>query len=359
MINILKFLVFLGVGVGILYYVYYNQNIAFQENCALEGIPPEECSLAEKVLDDFRGVNYFWILMVLTAFTLSNVSRAYRWRMLLQSLGYKPRFGNAFMAVLMNYFANLFLPRIGEVVRAGTITRFEKIPLEKVIGTVVVGRILDVICLLIVTGITLLLEYDKLMSYFSQGSGDDVPDESSGWLLWLGLAASIFGVLFFLFRKQIQATRFYKKIVDILKGFVEGLRTIMRLERPWVFILHSVNVWVLYFMMNYICLYAFMPTAHLGPGAGLMVFVYGSLGIVIPSPGGMGTYQWLVVQALALYGIGQDDAFSFANILFFSVQIGCNVFLGLLTYLYLPFYNQNYEPALPTGAAAPVSHAAG
>ena len=97
-------------------------------------------------------------------------------------------------------------------------------------------------------------------------------------------------------------------------------------------------------MMTYLCFFAYEPTAGLSPVAGLMVFVFGAFGIVIPSPGGMGTFHFLAIQALAMYGISGGDAFSFANILFFSVQLGCNVVVGIVALIILPIINQNYNP---------------
>lgn len=321
------------------------------KNCELENIPAEQCSLIDKIIEDFRTANYFWVFLVLASFTISNISRAFRWRMLLQSLGYRPRILNAFASVVIMYLANLFLPRIGEIVRAATLSRYEKIPVEKVIGTVAVGRVVDVISLLIVTGLAFIFEYDKIMKYF-EGSGSTdaaVESEGSGILIYLLGGLVLIGGLLFVFRKSLQSSAIYKKIIDLLRGFWEGIQTILNLEKPWMFLLHSLNVWVMYFLMCYLCFFSFTPTEHLGPGAGLMVFLYGSLGIVIPSPGGMGTYQWLVVQALLLYGIVESDAFSYANIIFFSVQIGCNIVLGILAYIFLPIYNRNYEPLAVEG----------
>jgi len=87
--------------------------------------------------------------------------------------------------------------------------------------------------------------------------------------------------------------------------------------------------------------FSFEPTAHLDAVTGLVTFVFGTLGIVIPTPGGMGSYQYLISEALGLYGIASSDAFSFANILFFSVQLFCNIFLGIITLVVLPIFNAN------------------
>jgi len=106
------------------------------------------------------------------------------------------------------------------------------------------------------------------------------------------------------------------------------------------FVFHSILIWFCYFAMTYVIFFAFKPTEHLGPVAGLVVFVFGTLGIVFPSPGGMGSYHFLVEEGLTLYGVGEADAFSFANIMFFSVQLFCNVLFGILALIILPIYNK-------------------
>lgn len=344
-LTFIKFLFFLGIGVGILYLVYRSQSAAFQEDCALRGVPESECSLLQKVLNDFGEANYLWILLTLLAFTASNVSRAIRWNMLLHPLGYRPRLINGFLSILLGYFANLGLPRMGEVVRAGTMARYESIAVEKVMGTIVVDRIVDVISILLVTALAVSLEFDTIARF-----ADEYIDLGARFggvqSLWYAAAAGlVVAGLLWGFRKPLMRTNLYAKLRVIAIGFKDGLLTIGRLDRPWLFLLHSVNIWVMYFLMTYCCFFAFAPTAHLSPLVGLVVFVFGGWGIVIPSPGGMGTYHFLVQTALQMYGVSGDDAFSFANIAFFSINIGCNVLLGIVALIGLPLFNRNYHPA--------------
>ncbi|MEN0005417.1 MAG: lysylphosphatidylglycerol synthase transmembrane domain-containing protein [Bacteroidota bacterium] len=337
LVNALKFLVFLGVGLGILYLLYTNQNAAYQEYCAQEGIAAEDCSLLQKVIEDFRQANYWWILAVLTAFTISNVSRAIRWKMLIKPLGYQPKLINAFLTTCLGYFANLGLPRIGEVVRGGTLARYENIRIEKVMGTIVVDRVVDVLSIIILTSVAFLIEFDTLWAFAQTYV-------SFGSLVILGIAGALFLGLLFALRKPILATSFGQKILELAKGFWQGIQTISKLENPALFILHSVNIWFMYFLMTYLCFFAFAPTAHLSPLAGLVVFVFGAWGIVIPSPGGMGTYHFLAQTALTMYGVSGSDGFSWANIAFFSIQLGCNVSIGILALILLPIINRNYNP---------------
>lgn len=344
-INVLKFLLFLGLGLGILYLVYQSQNTAYQEECALKGVPAEDCSLLQKVLSDFRNANYFWIAMVLVAFTFSNISRAIRWRMLIQPMGYQPRFVNAFLTTVLGYFANLGLPRMGEVVRGATLAQYERIPVEKVMGTIVVDRVVDVMSILLVTGLAVLLEFDTIWQFINEEADLGRLANLGNLLLLAGAFGLVFLGLIYLLRKPLSKTKIYVKFKALLLGFWEGIRAIRRLDRPWVFLLHSFNVWFMYFAMTYLCFFAFAPTAGLSPLVALIVFVFGGWGVVIPSPGGMGTYHFLAQTALAMYGISGDDGFSWANISFFSIQLGCNVIGGIFALLFLPIINRDYHPA--------------
>ena len=344
-VNILKFTLFLGLGLVILYLVYQNQNEAYLAQCAIDGIPAEECSLIQKVVEDFKGLNMIWLYGVFAAFIFSNIIRALRWNMLLRSLGRNPRTINSFLTIMLGYFANLGLPRLGEVLRPITLAKYEKMPVEKVLGTIVIDRAMDVLSLLILVGIAFLLEFDTLWGYLSKNMATD----SSGGLLTnpifqgLGIIGIISLILLFVFRKKIQRSKFYDKVINVLKGFWEGIMSIKKLENPALFIFYSIIIWLAYYLMFYMYLPAFNPTAHLGFLVALMVFVFGTFGIVIPSPGGMGSYHFLVMAALALYGITGSDAFSFANFSFFATHF-CNIVLGLFAVLFLPTINKNYQP---------------
>ena len=301
--------------------------------------------LIQKVIDDFKGLNYFWVLGIFAVYIFSNMMRALRWNMLLKSLGRTPRTINSFLIIMLALFANLGLPRIGEVLRSATLARYEKMPMEKVLGTIVVGRTLDVLSLLTLIGIAFLLEFDRLWGYLSE----NMASNGKGGLLTNPIVLGLGGfglislILLFVFRKKIQQSKLFDKAVNILKGFWDGIMSIRNLENPPLFIFYSIMIWVAYYFMFYMYLPAFGPTAHLGFTVALMVFVFGTFGIVIPSPGGMGSYHFLVMAALALYGVTGSDAFSFANFSFFATHF-CNIVLGLVAVIFLPTINKNYAP---------------
>lgn len=345
--SIIRFLVFLGLGLGILYYVYYTTNQSYQKELALKGLPPQDYLV--KLANDMANADYFWIAMVVLAFLLSNVSRALRWKMLLDPLkdaSQAPngiKWQNALLGVLVGYVVNLVIPRAGEVAKCGVISQYEKISLDKVLGTAVLDRVLDVVMLASIMLLALAFQYDLLWGYLStevfrsdEGGGFTVPM----WI-WIGLGLGVVGLLLVvLLRKSLMRLTVVQKLLDMVQGFVEGLRSIQSLRQPVAFVAHTIFIWLMYYLMLYLAFFSFAPTAHLSPAAGLLVFVFGALGIVIPSPGGIGSYQYLVSTALrAFYNIEGSDALSFANIAF-AAPFLCNIVFGVLAFVLLPIINR-------------------
>ena len=339
--KILQFLVFLGIGAGVMYLVFSSQNTAFQHQCQLDNVPAAQCSLLDKLWEDFSNIHLGWMLLVVVAFTISNILRAWRWQMLLEPMGYQVRFHNTFLSILLGYFANLGFPRMGEVVRAGTLARYENIPLEKVMGTSVMDRLMDFVCLGIVVGLAFVFEGQTLLNFMNQrqsgGTGSILLHPVVLTLAALGLVSV---VIAWIFREKISKLPVVQKLASIIQGFVDGLRSVFKLRNPSLFLIYSGGIWLMFYLQCYFNLQAFEPTASLGLGAALMVFVFGTLGFVIPSPGGMGTFHALAIAGLALYGISGSDAFSYANIAFFAIQIFYNLVAGLLSLFLLPILNR-------------------
>lgn len=344
--NALKTILFLGVGLTILWFLYQSLNGSYQEDCALRGIAPDDCNLWQKLISDLRSTNLFWLIIIVICFFISNVSRALRWQQLIQSLGYKTRSVNSFLTTMLGYFANLGLPRLGEFIRAGSFARYEHLAFEQVMGTVAVDRIVDLICFAIMVGLGLLFQYDILWTYLQENSSLPILSVFQSWWFYLIL---VIGLLSFLviyrFWTSLQHIPFIAKMDSLFKGFIDGLKSISKIENISIFVAHSITIWLMYYLMTFLCFKAFEPTAALGPLAGLLVFVFGSIGMIIPSPGGMGSYHALVIAALVIYGVRADDAFSFAMIIFFTINIFGNVLFGILALLFLPGYNQHYKPA--------------
>jgi len=228
-------------------------------------------------------------------------------------------------------------------VRAGLFSRYENIPIEKAFGTIVTDRIMDVLCLLAMMALAFVLEFDILWKYVSEnafGEATENGGEKSYTVIWIGLGVMLaVAIVSFIFRKKI-----FAKLKQILTGFGEGLLTIRKLDRVGMFLFHTATIWLMYYLMTYLCFFAFEPTATLThatslPVIGLAIFVFGSLGMVIPSPGGMGSYQFLVTEGLMIYGLANSDAFSFSLIIFVTITV-CNIIFGILAFIILPILNR-------------------
>ncbi len=309
-----------------------------------QGKTIEECDFADKLVSDFKSAKPFWIFMIFVTFTISNISRALRWKMLIKPLGREARLVNIFLCTVIGYFTNLFLPRAGEVIKAGILSKYENIPVEKVMGTVVLDRLLDVISILLVSVLALMVEYDKIWGYF--GAPMKAFFGRFGWQTLLIISGLFIGgiLLLYFFRSRFAETGFYKKVSKIALGFKEGILSIAKLDNVPVFVLHSILIWVMYFMMVYVSFFAFEPTEHLPPVAALIAFVFAAWGIVVPSPGGMGSYHYLTIVALGMYGISEFDAASFSNISFCTIQLATNISFGLLGFAIIGYLNRNYKP---------------
>jgi len=336
---IVKFLVFAGIGLGILYFVFQKQNVAYQQECILKGINVNDCNLATKVYNDFVNSNLFYLLAVVFLFFLSNVSRALRWQMMLKPIGINASFSSSFNSVMLGYFANLGLPRVGEFVRAGALAKREDAKFDKVMGTIVLDRIIDVLSLLIVFVITIYISSGKLLNFISENEAlsskiSGVLNNPIYWIIAIGL---LIGGVLILMSNSFKSSIIGKKVFGFVQGLITGVKSIKSIKNPSLFVFHSIFIWFMYFMMNYVGFLALESTSSLGLDAAIVVFTFGSLGMVIPVPGGMGTYHFLVIEALKLFGISGSDGFSFANIIFFSIQIFGIIFFGILAMILLNF----------------------
>ncbi len=338
----LKAILFLLIGVGMLFLIYYQVNQGYQAQCKLDGIAAENCSLIKKLISDIKSTKYMWLVLMIAVYMISNVSRTLKWLMLLKPLGYTPKFMNALFAIMIGYFTNLGFPRAGELIRSGILAKYEKIDVEKVVGTVVIDRLTDVFCLLGFMLLACILAWDKwtnmLLDLMDSGEGSE--GQGSNIFLYL-VAAFVIGIgLIFIFRKSSFFSKIAQRFSKVIQGFKAGLLSVGKLENKWMFIFHTIFIWVMYYLMVYIGFQAFGPTTSLGLIPALLIFILGGMGMVIPTPGGMGSYHYLVMMGLAAYGIGQAEGFSYAMIMFLTIHLFGNISFGLLSFGLLPIYNR-------------------
>lgn len=298
-----------------------------------------------EILYSFGQANLKIILLIMLLGLASNVSRAIRWQIMIEPLGHKPRLSNTFMAVMVGYLANLAVPRLGEVSRCGILKRYENLPVDSVLGTVVVERIIDVILLLIVSIITMIWQFDILSSKLLEAYHSIVKPsvKVSPFPLKTLLLISILTVLtaFFLLRKKLSNSKLFIKLKGVLKGFSAGLKTVTKLRKPYLFIFHSVFIWVLYFLGIYAGFKALPETSILGIGASFAILFFGTFAFILVQ-GGIGAYQIIVQNTLIIYGISANVGYALGWIIW-SSQTFMVIIGGLLSLLILPLLNKKHH----------------
>lgn len=289
-----------------------------------------------------KTANKSWLVLVIFLFMVSNISRARRWVLMLQPMGYKPKFLNSLFSIMIAYFTNLGIPRSGEFIRAGTMSKYENISFEKLMGTIVLDRIIDFISLFIVIGIALVWQRHIFYDYLLENMNlyEKLAFLKSGTAIIAMIVLLALSILVFVKRKTLLNSGIGKKITGLVKGFIDGLLSIKNIQKPWEFLFHSIVIWVMFFLMTYLCFFSFEPTSYLSAGAGLVSFMFGALGMVFPSPGGMGSYHFLVQECLYLYGIPKADGFSYAMIAYVTISLFATAFFGLLSFIMIPIYNR-------------------
>ena len=262
---------------------------------------------AELLWQTWQQSNKNYLLLMAVIAIASHWLRAVRWKLLMEPTGHFVNQWSSFHSLMVGYLINLVIPRGGEISRSYNLYKLEKTPIETSFGTVVVERIVDLICLLILLLLSFSLEWDNLILFFEQiGIGKSSPTIAIPRWVWFGLVAlSIFAFFIFTFRKHERL----KKIID---GFKDGLLAVLRLDKKALFVFYSLLIWILYFMMTYSVMLAFKQTSGLGVGAVLIIFAIGAIAMAIPLPGGLGSYHTLMpVGLVMIYQIPRTEAVSF------------------------------------------------
>jgi len=305
-----------------------------------------QLSLEQKreIWQSFITANYSWVILSIFIGILSHVVRAYRWRILMEPMGYHPKISNTFFAVMIGYLANMALPRLGEVTRCGVMNKYEKIPINKAIGTVIVERSIDMVVFLLLFFINLFIFFDELHHYVDSKVYNplmeklNISDEMSSYLYALLGVFVLLIALFFLIRKRISHLKVYQKLEQIIIGFWNGLWSVTKIKKPFLFIFQSLLIWVLYYLMIYVCIFSLKETSHLGADAVLSMLIFGSIGIIVVQ-GGIGIYPAIIAETLVLYGIVNTYGYALGW-LTWTAQTVMILVAGILSLILLPIYNK-------------------
>jgi len=332
--NILKFIISLCIGVGLVFW-------------SLKDVTAEQ---KQMILDAFKSANYFWLFLLMFIGLASNFFRAQRWRLLLRPIGYNPNYWNTFSAVMAMFFFNLLFPRLGELMRCTILYRYEKVPVEKSIGTMVLERIIDLVCILILGVIILLFEYQRFYVFFAEIAAKIN-------FIKVGIAvviATIAGIIAFYFLNKKKAihneiVREEHVIIAKLKGLWQGLISIKDLKERWEFIFHTFAIWICYILMPYFGFKCMEETAGLGLTAAMAAVFFGGFAMVL-TQGGVGAFQIVIQKILVAYGIGEIIGLSYGWISW-TVQTASVIIAGILSLIFLAVYNKDAKKTVEDAAS--------
>ena len=280
----------------------------------------------------FTKINYLWVFVGIFLGALSHISRSYRWKFLIEPLGYKLGFINSVLTVFSAYLINYTVPRAGDIARGTMISKYENIPFEKAIGTIVAERAVDVLCLLIIILIGLIKEFDKISNKLI-----DFVEESdfSTVLLSVLIAVIVTATVYFV----IKRFKFYKKIKSFLSGLIDGITIIFKMKNRNQFIFHSIFIWLMYVLMFYFTSKAFVDLNQVNFFQLTISFTLAALSIML-SNGGIGIYPLAVEESLGWYGVQSATGLAFGWVMWLSQTLMVVIFGGLSLFV-LPFINRS------------------
>ena len=280
----------------------------------------------------FYEINYLWVFVGIFLGALSHISRSYRWKYLIEPLGYKLGFINSVLAVFSAYLINYTIPRAGDIARATMISKYEKIPLDKTLGTIVAERAVDVICILIIIAIGLIFEFnrisDKLISLIEN-------TEISVIIIYVGVII----LILFVSNRVLRKSKYYKYILNFFSGIIEGLTIIFKMEKRVPFILHSIFIWLMYILMFWATSMAFFELHEVAFYQFMISFTLAAISIML-SNGGIGIYPLAVEESLGWYGVQSTTGLAFGWVSWLSQTMMVVIFGGLSLFI-LPFINRN------------------
>ncbi|MBW8242318.1 flippase-like domain-containing protein [Muricauda oceani] len=314
-----KFLkIFVPIAFG-LFLVWYSYN----------STTPEE---RKQIIHYISNASPLWVTISIIIGILSHISRAIRWKYLLEPLGYRPKTVNTIFIVLISYFANLGIPRSGEILRATALTTYEKVPFEKGFGTIVTERVIDLLMLLTIIMVTLMLQTDFILGFMEERGVNII---GAIGILLVGIVGLFLGS--YIIRKSKSPLAI--KLKGFLNGLKEGVLSLFKMKNKWPFIFHTLFIWAAYFGMFWVIKYTVEETIPLSLGELLVAFVAGAFAMSTTN-GGIGLYPIAVSAALSIYGISSVSGDAFGWIMWIAQTFMVVVF-GTISFLVLPLLNRN------------------
>jgi hypothetical protein len=283
----------------------------------------------------------FWIIGLSLPFGLfANIMRAYRWDLLIRPLGFRAKKSNLVYAVLGTYGVNLAFPRLGEVWRCTMISRYEKIPFPKLIGTMLTDRLSDTIAVALVIIVAFIMNVPYFNDFFLQHP--DIFDRFQQIITspWIYAGIIILGLAIWFCFSFFKKHPFIQKTRQTLWSIWDGIRSIGRMKEKGGFLFYTLLIWLGYYLYFYICFYAFPFTENLGWNRGLIAFGLSSLSVAVPVQGGIGAWHAMVIAVLMGFGLTSTDAGAFAFCVHTIQALVFTALFGLFGVLALPIANK-------------------
>lgn len=326
--SILQYIIFLGGGIFLVWW-------------QLKGM-----SAADKMEfnNALHSANYWLLLPVAAMSLLSHLSRAMRWQLLLEPLGYKASLKNLFSVTMVGYLANAAVPRLGEVLKCTFLARYEKLKVDKLVGTIIVERTFDFVSYLIVIAITILLQYHVIRGFLQEkigglGSGAGIPVWGK---ILIALSAGLALLLLVrLLLKKLAHVDLVKKLQGIIQGLLQGFSSIKHLRRRKLFLAHTVFIWAMYLLQIYVGFFAINATSGLGILPAFSVLTLATLAMIL-TPGGIGTFPFFVMQTLAIYLIPDQQGKAFGWLMW-GASTSIVIVVGFACLLLLPYINKKKQ----------------
>jgi uncharacterized protein (TIRG00374 family) len=299
LLNILKYVLLLAFSALLMRYAVRDQDLS-------------------KVGRYMREAKYFWMGITVVLSALGYVSRAYRWKMQLDATKHQPNYWDVYHAMMVGYLANLVLPRMGEVIRCSVLRRTGGIPVQVALGSVITERVIDVLVLFTLLGATLLLDFNKfwafVLSLFSD-KYDTLAQSRNLIMAAVGIAGALVLIGGYLLYRNVERLRqlaLFNKLEGFVRGLMEGVFSIRKLDSKGLFLLHTAFTWLVYYLMDYLAFFAFPETHNLGMAAGLAVLTFGAFGMATPVQGGIGAFHLMVQSTLLVYGVSKEAGIAYA-----------------------------------------------
>lgn len=291
-----------------------------------------------------HDTDWGWMLLSLFFGVMSHVFRGWRWKQTLEPLGAYPKAGDCVDAIFLSYAANLVLPRVGEVSRCGVLAKYDAVSFSKSLGTVVTERLIDTLCILLITGATFLMQMPVFFRFFEE-TGTKVPSlihlVASPWFYVSLFCVVGVGVLLYYLLRMLS---FFEKVKGMVLNVWEGVLSLRDVANVPLFLFYTLLIWLCYFLHFYLTFYCFGFTEHLSALAGLVMFVGGTFAVVVPTPNGAGPWHFAVITMMMLYGVDATEAGIFALIVH-GVQTLLVIVLGIWGMMRLAWRN-NEKPCI-------------